>query len=188
MKIVMFSGSGGTGKSTVAKALAEQLPGWYHVPSLTRQAYAEAGYPSQIALNVLPVKEQQQAQSFFFKHFLDNSYKIINDKKREGVPGIIFERTPCDHAAYAAMVHDSIVSFEMACLGYYSIVKPDVFYFPYPAPWGGQADGFRNVDPVNDARIAATIQGALDETTPYTIVEPFEIEERVSFIRENLGV
>lgn len=119
MKISFLSGAGGTGKTTLLKALCEVTPNlkilhlddlvpesqvvegaWYLFPSQTRSYYATLGVKNEIEYSGLALEEakrkfQLQIQDLYVRDTL----QVIRTLARNG-GNLVSERSLLDHVAY----------------------------------------------------------------------------------------
>ena len=178
---IMFCGVGGTGKSVCAQAFAEThtLTG-----SITREAYKEYGIENQKVGDALPVAERVKFQNYLFGFYLSRVRELVSESAKP----CVFERSPIDHLAYMSLIapmKDWHYNMAMELL---LDIEPVLVYFPYPTPWGGQDDGFRNVNAEQDTELNAFMVAGLNKLGySYYPLRTFDKDTRILTIKTLLG-
>lgn len=155
---VFFTGSGGTGKTTVLPIVADML-GLPIMTSVVRGFTASRGYASQIVVNALPVKDRVQFQLDLMVHYVAEVERFA-----AGHPdGMIMDRSVYCHAGYA-LLSDlsstwSVIDQFIPLFERFERLRPVLVYFQYPPPWldYGVEDQFRDVRPAHDYLLDAVI-------------------------------
>lgn len=177
---IMFCGVGGTGKSSVAQALKDT----HHVPgSITRDAYAKYGIKDQKAGDAMKVAERLTFQSWLYGYYLGRVRELLDDQPKPIKP-LLLERSPIDHLAYRGLIAEpKDWQFHQALDLIYQL-NAIIFFFPYPTPWGGQDDGFRNVNAEQDFKLNALMLDYLNRLeVPYTTLSDFNLDARISLVK-----
>ena len=177
----MFCGVGGTGKSVCAQGFADThtLTG-----SITRAAYKEYGIENQKVGDALPLTERVQFQNFLFGYYLNRVRELV----AESTKPCVFERSPIDHLAYMSLISPVTDQHYNMAMDLLLDVKPVLVYFPYPTPWGGQDDGFRNVNADQDTELNAFMLAGLRKLGySYYPLRNFDKNTRLLTIKTLLG-
>lgn len=183
---IMFSGTGGTGKSTIYTQICSELKqaAW---PSFTREAYALKGVKSEIESLTLSKEAQEDLQLFIINFFVDKVRSLV-ESNNSRVP-LIFERSIFDHLAYSTQSSPSLgEKLKPLVESFLQDINPVVIYFPYPCPWSNSSsveDGFRKVDPVKDTNIDSMIKHFKNVYPVKTItLNDFDRQNRLAKVRQ----
>lgn len=163
-------GTGGTGKSTLAKELAECLDLEYR-KSVVREVYAEFGWTEASQRTASPEDCWRLQKEIFAR-------KLYQDKYHG--KDVVFDRTPIDHLAYcvyrceAALNEEILRDYELvthAAIRAYDVV----IYHPIPS-WNAEPDGLREDDYVYRRIIDTLMLGYLTSfQVSYAIVPDADI-------------
>lgn len=175
-----FIGAGGTGKTTVATALAEKLGLNYH-QSVPRSVFQARGLTEADQRSMTPAQIWDLQKAIF-------EAKIEQDEVyRSGV----FDRTLLDHLAYCIYrCADSIPAKEMEKMqeAMYDNIRSYTLlaYFPL-FNWGGSADGFREDKFSYQVAIDTIMNGLLHlYGVKYVSMRDEVPEDRIKFLWEGL--
>jgi len=131
------TGTGSTGKTTLAKALADVLDLDYR-PSVVREVFAEFGWTEENQRKATPADCWRLQEEIFNR-------KLYQDKRMGR--DVVFDRIPIDHLAYclfrceAILTEEQLRSLEQRTQD--ETRKYDVvIYHPIP-PWPPEEDGLR---------------------------------------------
>jgi predicted ATPase len=164
-RIIAFSGTGGTGKTSTLRELSKELTKYDlpHIvlPSVSRKFFAWRGLHSEADFTALPPKEKIVFQHEMFNYYLQDVNTSL-ETLPEGVK-LLCDRTAFDHFAY--MVYSGIANLE----SYKSYTNrmhdymqnvSRVFFFPYPTLFtqNEAADDFRNSSIQYNVIISALIE------------------------------
>ncbi len=175
-----FTGSHGTGKTSVAKALCNEWTEYYFVPSSARQM-ASAGFRvnrdadplSQLLTTVSRIADEDKASN-------EKLYTVS-------------DRTPLDSLAYTVYQSENVWSevgrayFDVTCrLIQNHMSKYDaVFYFP--VCWEPKSDGLRDSDPKYQIDIDKLVQKYLTAMRINHFVVPnAPVSQRVLFVQQTI--
>ncbi len=175
-----FTGSHGTGKTSVAKSLVSDWTDYAFVPSSARQMAAsgfsvnrEADPLSQLLTTVARIADEDKL----------NTEKLYT----------VSDRTPLDSLAYTVYQSENIWSgvgrayFDVTCrLVQNHMTKYDaIFYFP--CYWTPKDDGLRDSDPLYQKAIDKSIQKYLIAMRVNHFVVPNEsVSQRVIFVQQSI--
>jgi predicted ATPase len=179
---VGFTGSHSTGKTSVARLVAEQNPFWAFVPSTARKV-ADAG------LGVNREADHMSQVLTTLSRFVDESRA-----HEEGWGFTVSDRTPLDSLAYTKYQIDNVWIGNELNSFYWDYSKKfvieamkvydRVFYFPVGS-FALTLDGLRENDEKYRSDIDAIIKELIVELAiPVSIVPDGSVEERTRFVLE----
>lgn len=161
-KLVCMTGAGGTGKTTVLKALKSLVPRIEEHGSIVREFYASRGLTNEREFHRMTAAERRDFQLDLFDYYVESLESAVKNAKS---PVVVCDRSVFDHYAYTLygtreqLNEDGLDRLEWG-VARFKALNPDVYYFPYPAPWSytlETEDGFRAVEPAKDLIIDAVI-------------------------------
>jgi len=150
---VGFTGAGGTGKTTTAKAVSEKMKAPL-IKSASRAVYEEKGLTEEKCL-ALPDAEKFQLQFDIFDKKIDLDINTF---------GFVADRTLLDHWAYCLMYCSAFMSnlqfeeFEDKVRIHMLSTYSHIFYFPF-GYWFAPSDGVRQDSHAWQSAIDAIIVG-----------------------------
>lgn len=179
-----FTGSQGTGKTTLAKEMVRQWPEYVYVPSTARAAAAagllinrDADPLSQILTTVSRCTEE------------DRLY-------RQSAGNVISDRTPLDSLAYTIYQNETVWKKTPFNPDFYMdltykfvrehMYKYDIVYY-FPIYWGPKGDGIRDPDAQYQQDIDEYVQSMLSSMKVQHLVMPKgSTQDRFVFVEESL--
>lgn len=159
MKLIMLAGAGATGKTTIAKALAE-TKGAVVVESPVRKTFADFGLKAEADMGSFPRHIQVDLQHKILENYGASLTQALEDNKDNPNALIVTERSPADYVAYQFFIFgDALTLFKIesgrakirTIMHEISIKFPRfeqyIFKFPFPAPFSvdtESSDGWRS--------------------------------------------
>lgn len=157
MKLMMFTGVGATGKTTVAQRLKEEL-GAIIVESPVRKTFEEAGLATEVSMLDLHLDKQLDLQAKIYENYIKLVYSTIEEAYRNNPNSIIIaERSPADYLAYQAYIFNHCLTLadidrkqartSHAFINIRRQIDTSLVYFPFPAPFSKDtesSDGYRS--------------------------------------------
>lgn len=178
-----FCGAGGTGKSTTAKLLAQEI-GMPLVPSPSRSCFKKHGVKTEDDQNAMSPEQRYSLQYDIF-----HAIGILYMEHETG----IFDRTLLDnfnylmHRCHDIVQKDTLDYMEQTTM--LSLMDPNtkVFFFPL-YDWKIESDGMRTQQVAPRVSADLVIRGFLDKhKIPYWHVGNITVEKRVEHIKRILG-
>ena len=177
-KIVLLSGAGGVGKTSVLEALKSQFikdgSTLKVMLSVTRAFYAKKGVANEATFLAMPEVDRYKFQVELFEFYCEELEKFLAPTATLGINYRykICDRSPFDHLAYTiygsqnSLSLPELLELKARVREIILRVEPLIVYFPYPQPWSPaftDPDSFRSAAPCKNLIIASLIENLLDD-------------------------
>jgi hypothetical protein len=131
--------------------------------SIVREFYATRGVPNEGAFLALAAVKRRDFQLALYTYYISKLEECVEEAKASETGLVLCERSIFDHYAYTIYGSRELLDAEGVKVledgvRRFKVLRPHVFYLPYPTPWDHlAADGFRARELAKDTIVDALI-------------------------------